>query len=111
MNYILNALPGACLPEHGGIIAIEPITWAEFAQAAPSHTSAVGHADTAAIISTLAGVAVPMNRVSVPEFRPGDSHLLALYRGPRLPEGATQLPDGATLAPYRLTVAEVPAAV
>lgn len=111
MNYILNALPGACLPEHGGTISLTPISWDEFAALAPSHTSAIGHLDTAAMISRAAGVAVPMNRVSVPEFRPGDCHLLALYRGPRLPEGATRLPEGATLAPYRLTVAEIPATV
>jgi len=103
--YILNALPGAIIPLTGGNLEVAPITWFQFRAVLGSRPwlSAVGHADTSVLISNLAGVSVPENRVSVPVLSPGDQHLLALYQGPRLPEGATTLPEGATLVPYLLT--------
>ena len=58
--------------------------------------SAVGHADTAGLFSTMLGVPVPFNRVTVKLAR-GDSILVGQYSGPRLPEGATTLPEGATV--------------
>lgn len=106
MTYILNALPGACLPSQGGNLGLTPISWDQFrifAQEVGAQ-SAVGHKDTASLVSSLAGFEVPFQRVSVPEFQEGDRHLLALYRGPRLPEGATMLPEGATLTPFLLEV-------
>jgi hypothetical protein len=59
--------------------------------------SAVGHADTAARISSILGVEVPMNRVSLSVGDEGGEFLLAQYMGPRLPEGCTTLPEGAEL--------------
>ena len=58
--------------------------------------SAVGHADTAAIFSTLLGRRVDTARVSV-KLTPTDAALVGQYIGPRLPEGATALPEGATI--------------
>ena len=58
--------------------------------------SAVGHADTAAVLGDVLGVPVPCNRVTV-TLRPGDSAIVGQYIGPRLPEGATALPEGATI--------------
>lgn len=49
--------------------------------------SAVGHADTAAVLG------VPMNRVSV-RLRKGDVAYVAQLVGGRLPEGSTTLPEG-----------------
>lgn len=49
--------------------------------------SAVGHADTAAVLG------VPMNRVSV-KLRKGDVAYIAQLVGGRLPEGSTTLPEG-----------------
>lgn len=49
--------------------------------------SAVGHADTAALLG------VPMNRVSV-KLAVGDWMYVAQLQGPRLPEGTTVLPEG-----------------
>ncbi len=60
-----------------------------------SFTSAVGHADTAKIISAELGVDVPMNRVSL-EIKEGKL-LVGQYTGPRLPEGASTLPEGAKI--------------
>lgn len=59
-------------------------------------TSAVGHADTAAVFSDVLGVTVPSARTTV-SLNKGDVVLVGQYRGPRLPEGATRLPDGATI--------------
>jgi len=53
--------------------------------------SAVGHADTAALIG------VPMNRVSV-TLTQSDWLYVAQYKGPRLPEGTTTLPEGASFS-------------
>lgn len=50
-------------------------------------TSAVGHADTAAVLG------VPMNRVNV-KLAKGDTAYVAQLVGGRLPEGATTLPEG-----------------
>lgn len=49
--------------------------------------SAVGHADTAAVLG------VPMNRVNV-HLSAGDTAFVAQLVGGRLPEGSTTLPDG-----------------
>lgn len=49
--------------------------------------SAVGHADTAAVLG------VQMNRVNV-KLTKGDTCFIAQLVGGRLPEGSTTLPDG-----------------
>ncbi len=59
-------------------------------------TSAVGHADTAAVFSDVLGIDVPCNRVSV-SLDHCTTALVGQYSGPRLPEGATTLPEGATI--------------
>lgn len=59
-------------------------------------TSAVGHADTAAVISNLLGVEVPHQRTHV-ELGDGDAALVCQVVGGRLDEGVTTLPDGVRL--------------
>jgi len=55
--------------------------------------SAIGHADTARVISRELGIEISADRRSVTL---GDELMLvAQYIGPRLPEGATELPSGA----------------
>ena len=49
--------------------------------------SAVGHADTAAVLG------VPMNRINV-KLNSGDVAYIAQLQGGRLPEGSTTLPEG-----------------
>ncbi len=56
--------------------------------------SAVGHADTAALFSTILGLPVPCERRGI-ELGCDEALLVGQYVGPRLPEGATELPDGA----------------
>ena len=58
--------------------------------------SAVGHADTAAVVGGLLDYAVPANRVNV-QLSEHDWLLVAQYAGPRMPEGSTTLPDGASI--------------
>lgn len=58
--------------------------------------SGVGHADTAAVFSSLLGVPIAANRCNV-ILSEGDEALVGQYVGPRLPEGATALPEGARI--------------
>lgn len=115
MKYLLNAISCSMVPQ-GATLIVEPITEpqarnflvgvetldragqaGETPHAWLDGQSAVGHADTAAVISGILGVTVPVNRVSV-KLAPGeDSAIIAQYAGPRLPEGATRLPEGAKI--------------
>jgi hypothetical protein len=100
-SYIMNALPGSIIPDNGATLVLRPIG----PQNIPADAvSAIGHTDTAAVVSGIIGRDLQMNRVSVPTLAPGQVHYLALYRGPRLPEGATQLPEGAVLGLFELVV-------
>jgi hypothetical protein len=72
--------------------------------------SAVGHADTARVLSALLEVDVPVARVNV-TLEPGGKILVAQYRGPRLPEGASRLPEGAEFVFYLVFFGEQPAAL
>ncbi|MGA1619573.1 MAG: STIV orfB116 family protein [Pirellulales bacterium] len=76
----------------------------ETAQAiAVSAESAIGHADTAAVVSDLLGTNLAANRVNV-NLNKGDQLLVAQVMGGRLPEGATTLPDGMKIAFKLVTV-------
>lgn len=55
--------------------------------------SAIGHADTAAVLSSLLGFEVPVNRINV-SLDSETILYLAQLQGGRLPEGAMTLPDG-----------------
>jgi hypothetical protein len=66
--------------------------------------SCIGHADVAAVLSSLLGETIPANRITV-SLNPGDTVIVGQYVGPRLPEGATALPEGARIEWYRVDVA------
>lgn len=70
---------------------------AEAASVGVTHTSAVGHVDMACIMSTDLKMAVAHNRATVSLDAGKHCLLVAQYRGPRLPEGATSLPEGASI--------------
>lgn len=59
--------------------------------------SAVGHADTAAVLG------VEMNRVNV-SLKKGDVCFVAQLQGGRLPEGSTILPSGFSFKFIKVTV-------
>lgn len=65
--------------------------------------SAVGHADTAVVFSSVLNCPVECRRVTV-SLGSGDSAVVGQYSGPRLPEGATVLPEGATIKWLLVTV-------
>lgn len=75
------------------IEAIEPPNADELQNA----ESAVGHADTAAVLG------VKMNRCNV-VLRKGDTLLVAQLMGGRLPEGATNLPEGFSIKWARVSL-------
>ena len=65
--------------------------------------SAIGHADTAALVGRAIGHDLKSNRVNV-TLSQGERALLAQYVGPRLPEGTTTLPEGARLDFFEVRV-------
>jgi hypothetical protein len=67
------------------------------------YVSAIGHQDTANVLTDLLELDIPMNRINVSLGR-GDSALVAQYTGGRLPEGATTLPEGASFKWLLVTV-------
>ena len=60
------------------------------------HSSAVGHAETAAVLGSALGTEVPMNRITL-QMERGVGLLVGQYKGPRLSEAATALPEGAMI--------------
>lgn len=84
--FSLSMVEAADLPR----IRFESCARPERTIASGRFVSAVGHADTAALLG------VPCNRVSVKLAQFGDWLYIAQYKGPRLPEGTTTLPEGAS---------------
>ena len=93
--YLLNAFSLNMLVGNADV-AIREVSLDTARNLAKIATSAVGHADTAAVFADVLGVPVPCNRVTV-ALKEGDVTLVGQYSGPRLPEGATSLPEGATI--------------
>ena len=93
--FILNAFSLNMIVGNADIVVRE-VSRAVAASLASGCVSAVGHADTAAVFSSVLGVEIPCNRVTV-ALKDGDLALVGQYSGPRLPEGATSLPEGATI--------------
>ena len=94
--YLLNAFSLQMLEGSSGLMTweiIPPPTAAELA----AMESAVGHADTAAILG------VQMRRVNV-TLRPGESAIIAQITRGRLPEGAKTLPEGVAFKFFRVAV-------
>lgn len=65
--------------------------------------SAIGHADTAAVLTNMLGFPVPMNRINVTIDENTELYVAQLVGG-RLPEGSTTLPEGFSFKFYRVTV-------
>lgn len=66
----------------------------------PGFTSAIGHAASAAFLSALLGLEVPVNRVAV-SMQPGDQALVLRLRQ-RLPEGKVLSAEEMGRVPYEL---------
>ena len=101
---LLNAFSLNMLASFPASVMIKEVSLDEAREAvAQGFDSAVGHAETAAVLGEQLGVAVPCQRVTV-SLEKGEAVLVGQYRGPRLPEGATHLPEGATIKWYLVTV-------
>jgi len=98
-KYLVNAFSIQMLKK-GGLVRFEEIDATEV----PANvTSAVGHADTAAVLSDLLGFKVPMNRAFVTLDENTELYVAQLMGG-RLPEGSTTLPEGFSFKFYRVTI-------
>jgi hypothetical protein len=66
-NAFSISMLGQWMPQQGRTIRVRPISLEEVREVlkSTSFTSAVGHPSTAAVMSTLLGVEVPPNRVSI----------------------------------------------
>ena len=100
MTYISNAFSLQMLQTANADIAIRGVESAEIPADA---TSAIGHADTAAVVSDILGREVPCNRMNV-SLEKGDVLYVAQVMGGRLPEGATTLPEGFRLEFRRVEI-------
>lgn len=65
--------------------------------------SAVGHPDTAAVISNLLGKEVSANRISI-SLQKGDILYVAQIMGGRLPEGCKTLPENFSMKFYKVEI-------
>lgn len=101
MKYISNAFSLQMLAEQDMLASIVQVKPEEIPADA---VSAVGHADTAAVVSNILGREILVNRVSI-SLQPGDVLYVAQLVGGRLPEGATSLPEGFSLRFVQVKVA------
>ncbi len=84
------------------LVRVKPIK----KEAIPKYVySCIGHQDTAVVVSGLLGFEVACNRVNL-KLDEGDTLYVAQYKGPRLPEGATELPAGTQIDFLEVTVKE-----
>ena len=98
-RFLTNAFSIQML-QKGGVVRFEEITPEDI----PSDVvSAIGHADTANVLTNMLGFPVPMNRAFV-TLEPDTEIYVAQLVGGRLPEGATALPEGFSFKFYRVTV-------
>jgi len=98
-KYLVNAFSIQML-EKGGLVRFEEIDATDI----PSDVvSAIGHADTAVVLSDLLGFEVTLNRAFVTLDEETELYVAQLAGG-RLPEGATTLPEGFSFKFYRVTI-------
>lgn len=80
--------------EKVSLVKVTPLTVQEVKELLGNgFISAVGHQDTAGILSGILEVNVPFNRINV-TLTHGDVLIVAQLTGGRLPEGSTTLPEG-----------------
>ena len=65
--------------------------------------SAVGHDDTARVLTDMLGKNVQCNRISI-KLKPTDTLIVAQIVGGRLPAGTTKLPDGFKMRFLKVTI-------
>lgn len=99
-----NAFSLNMLKESGAYISVRQIPPEEAKRLLEGgFVSFIGHDDTARLLSALLGLPISTNRQSL-VLEDGETLLVAQYRGPRLPEGATTLPPGARVDWFLVSV-------
>ena len=76
----------------------------DYIEESGSFESFVGHADTAALFSSLLGLDVAHNRAAF-KFEEGTVLFVGELSGGRLPEGATTMPEGVKISWVMVTIA------
>lgn len=116
-NILCNAFSLQMIPANFGtgisamstkfdMLSIESIRPEDIPQDA---VSAIGHADTARVLSNILDRKIEANRMNV-SLDENCAIYVAQLVGGRLPEGATELPEGASFRYFRITLPEyVPA--
>jgi len=100
-KYLVNAFSIQML-QKGGLVRFEEIAPEDI----PADVvSAIGHADTAAVLTNMLGFEVPMNRINVALDENTELYVAQLIGG-RLPEGSTTLPEGFAFKFYRVTIVQ-----
>ena len=98
-KYLVNAFSIQMLKK-GGLVRFEEIAPEDI----PTDViSAVGHADTANVLSDLLGFEVTLNRAFVTLDEDTELYVAQIMGG-RLPEGATTLPEGVSFKFYKVTL-------
>lgn len=101
MKYLSNAFSIQMLDTSvAHNITITPI---EPSQIPTDCVSAIGHADTAAVVSDILCRSVSCNRMSI-SLTESDTLYVAQLIGGRLPEGSTTLPEGFQIAFLKVQV-------
>ena len=100
-KYFVNAFSIQMLKK-GGLVRFEEI---DVTEVPADVVSAVGHADTAAVLTNMLGFPVPMNRAFVTLDENTELYVAQLIGG-RLPEGSTTLPEGFAFKFYRVTMVQ-----
>ena len=101
-KYLVNAFSIQML---SGAATVQTVRFKEIdAKEVPADVvSAIGHADTAAVLSEVLGFPVTMNRTNVVLDENTELYVAQLVGG-RLPEGSTTLPEGFSFKFYRVTL-------
>ena len=101
-SFSLNMLPASMVQANIELKRCDPkVVIASLREA--NMLSVVGHADTAAVFTSVIGREVVFNRTSY-NWQDGDTLLVGQYSGPRLPEGTTILPEGAGICWYVINI-------
>ena len=98
-KYLVNAFSIQML-QKGGLVRFDEIAPEDI----PADVvSAIGHVDTANVLTNMLGFPVSMNRMNVALDEDTELYVAQLVGG-RLPEGATTLPEGFSFKFYRVTL-------
>ena len=95
--HICNAFSLQMLDKLNAQIQVTPVSKDQVKNLGKQLVSAIGHADTAAVVSSDLGLELPTNRVNV-KLADGEEIVIAQFVGGRLPEGSTTLPQGIELS-------------